>query len=140
MPLQVYSTLTRRKEPFPKKPGETVTMSVCGPTVTKPSHIGHMVGPVIFDTVKRYLTYLGYTVKWVVNITDVDDKLIKRARELNTTVPVLAQQMTADYMECLKALNVTGIDHFPRATEHVRGPGRNAQVLGGLLEKGSADP
>ena len=54
-------------------------MYVCGPTVYKPSHIGHMVGPVIFDTVKRYLTYLGYEVTWVVNITDVDDKLIKRA-------------------------------------------------------------
>ena len=62
-------------------------MYVCGPTVYKPSHIGHMVGPVIFDTVKRYLTYLGYKVTWVVNITDVDDKLIVRAAELNTTVP-----------------------------------------------------
>ena len=77
--LQVYSTLTRKKEPFPKKPGEQVTMYVCGPTVYKPSHIGHMVGPVIFDAVKRYLTYLGYPVKWIVNITDVDDKLIARA-------------------------------------------------------------
>ena len=55
-------------------------MYVCGPTVYKPSHIGHMVGPVIFDTVKRYLTYLGYEVKWVVNITDVDDKLIVRGQ------------------------------------------------------------
>ena len=53
-------------------------MYVCGPTVYKPSHIGHMVGPVIFDTVKRYLTYLGYQVTFVVNITDVDDKLIVR--------------------------------------------------------------
>ena len=86
MPLQVYNTLTRKKEPFPKKPGEQVTMYVCGPTVYKPSHIGHMVGPVIFDTVKRYLTYLGYQVTWVVNITDVDDKLIVRAAKLNTTV------------------------------------------------------
>ena len=79
-PLQVYSTLTRKKEPFPKKPGETVTMYLCGPTVYKPRHIGHMVGPVIFDAVKRYLAYLGYEVTWVVNITDVDDKLIARPR------------------------------------------------------------
>lgn len=121
MALQVYSTLTRKKEPFHKEPGETVTMYVCGPTVYKPSHIGHMVGPVIFDTVKRYLTYLGYKVKWVVNITDVDDKLINRAKELNTTVPELAGRMTEDYFKCLKALNVTGIDHFPKATEHIRG-------------------
>src|SRR5713101_3293416 len=121
MPLQVYSTLTRKKAPFPKKPGEPVTMYVCGPTVYKPAHIGHMVGPVIFDTVKRYLTHLGYPVTWVVNITDVDDKLIARARELGTTVPALAARMTDDYEECLKKLNVTGIDAMPRATEHVAG-------------------
>src|SRR5215212_8971704 len=121
MPLQVYSTLTRKKEPFPKKPGEPVTMYVCGPTVYKPSHIGHMVGPVVFDTVKRYLVYLGYKVKWVVNITDVDDKLIGRAKELGTTVPAIAERMTADYLDCLKKLNVTGIDEFPKATDHIDG-------------------
>src|SRR3982750_4811269 len=104
MPLRVYNTLTRQKEPFAKSPPAEVTMYVCGPTVYKPSHIGHMVGPVIFDTVKRYLTYLGYKVNWVVNITDVDDKLINRARELNTTVPELSKKMTEDYFACLKAL------------------------------------
>jgi len=133
--LQVYSTLTRKKEPFHKQPGEAVTMYVCGPTVYKPSHIGHMVGPVIFDTVKRYLTYLGYKVKWVVNITDVDDKLIVRARELKRTVPDLAAEMTEDYFKCLKSLNVTGIDHFPRATEHVTGM---IEVIQKLEEKGYA--
>src|SRR3712207_2854477 len=116
MALQVYSTLTRRKEPFPKRPGEAVSMYACGPTVYKPSHLGHMVGPVIFDTVKRYLKYLGYEVTWVVNITDVDDKLIKRAAELGTTVKELAGKMTGDYVECLRKLNVTGIDHMPKAT------------------------
>ena len=100
-------------------------MYVCGPTVYKPSHIGHMVGPVIFDTVKRYLTYLGYEVTWVVNITDVDDKLIVRAAKLNTTVKELAEQMTADYVDCLKRLNVTGIDAFPKATEHIAGHDRH---------------
>src|SRR5205085_4354536 len=98
MTLRVYSTLRRDKIDFPKRPGEPVTMYVCGPTVYKPSHIGHMVGPVIFDTVKRYLTYLDYPVTWVVNITDVDDKLIHRANELNTTVKDLAEKMTADYL------------------------------------------
>jgi cysteinyl-tRNA synthetase len=137
MALQVYSTLTRRKEPFPKMPGEAVTMYVCGPTVYKPSHIGHMVGPVIFDTVKRYLKYLGYQVTWVINVTDVDDKLIKRAAELNTTVPALAQQMTADYFECLKKLNVTGVDNFPKATEHIDGM---KVMIGKLIEKGYAYP
>ena len=137
MALQVYSTLSRKKEPFHKKPGEPVTMYVCGPTVYKPSHIGHMVGPVIFDTVKRYLTYLGYPVTWVVNITDVDDKLIKRAAELNTTVPALAEQMTADYHDCLKKLNVTGIDQFPKATEHIGGM---IEMIATLIEKKHAYP
>ncbi len=121
MTLQVYSTLSRKKDAFHKKPGEHVSMYVCGPTVYKPSHIGHMVGPVIFDTVKRYLTYLGFDVTWVVNITDVDDKLIVRAKELNTTVPELAERMTKDYHSCLALLNVTGIDRFPKATEHIGG-------------------
>src|SRR6478609_4319525 len=133
MPLQVYSTLTRKKEPFHKPPGDAVSMYVCGPTVYKPSHIGHMVGPVIFDTVKRYLTYLGYKVTWVVNITDVDDKLIVRARELKTTVPELAAKMTGDYVACLKALNVAigpaGVDNMPKATEHITGPGGMIEVI-----------
>jgi cysteinyl-tRNA synthetase len=94
-----------------------------------------MVGPVIFDTVKRYLTYLGYKVTWVINITDVDDKLIVRARELKTTVPELAQRMTEDYFACLKALNVTGVDHFPKATEHIEGM---LEVIKKLEDKGYA--
>jgi cysteinyl-tRNA synthetase len=78
MPLRVYNTLSRQKEDFQTvEPGQ-VKMYLCGPTVYKPAHIGHMVGPVIFDTVKRYLAYSGYKVTWVVNITDVDDKLIVR--------------------------------------------------------------
>src|SRR5258707_2092143 len=105
MPIRVYNTLSKTKEPFePVTPGK-VRMYLCGPTVYKPSHIGHMVGPVIFDSVKRYLTYLGYRVTWVVNITDVDDKLIVRARELGTTVKELAERMTVDYVACLKKLN-----------------------------------
>ena len=137
MPLQVYSTLTRKKEPFHKRPGEPVTMYLCGPTVYKPSHIGHMVGPVIFDAVKRYLVYLGYPVTWLVNITDVDDKLIARANESQTTVKDLAERMTADYLTCLKTLHVTGIDAFPKATEHV---GDMIRTIGGLIEKGFAYP
>jgi cysteinyl-tRNA synthetase len=137
MALQVYSTLSRKKEPFHKKPGERVSMYVCGPTVYKPSHIGHMVGPVIFDTVKRYLTYLGYPVEWVVNITDVDDKLIVRAKELGTTVPALAEKMTADYVECLHKLNVTGIDRMPKATEHIAGM---IAMMERLIAKGYAYP
>ena len=110
MALRVYNTLTKEKTEFTPVLKGKVGMYVCGPTVYKPSHIGHMVGPVIFDAVKRYLTYLGYQVTFVVNITDVDDKLIVRAKELGTTVKELAEKMTADYCDCLKRLNVTGID------------------------------
>jgi len=137
MTLRVYNTLTRQKEEFkPQQPGK-VGMYVCGPTVYKPSHIGHMVGPVIFDTVKRYLTYLGYQVTWVVNITDVDDKLIVRSKELGTTVKELAEKMTVDYLECLKKLNVTGIDLMPKATEHIP---QMIEMMQGLIEKGYAYP
>src|SRR6516165_7727261 len=119
MALRVYNTLSRSEEPFqPVTPGR-VGMYVCGPTVYSKSHIGHMVGPVIFDTVKRYLVYLGYEVTWVVNITDVDDKLIVQAQKDGTTVAELARQVTSDYLECLAALGVDGIDAMPRATEHI---------------------
>ena len=79
MALRVYNTLTHTKEPFePVQPGK-VGVYLCGPTVYKPCHIGHAVGPIIFDVIKRYLTHRGYEVTLVVNITDVDDKLIEEA-------------------------------------------------------------
>jgi cysteinyl-tRNA synthetase len=133
--LRVYNTLTRQKEAFNPVVAGKVGMYVCGPTVYKPSHIGHMVGPVIFDTVKRYLTYLGFAVNWVVNITDVDDKLIRRATELGTTVKELSERMTADYVECLNKLNVTGIDRMPKATEHIP---EMIEMMRGLIDKGHA--
>src|SRR5713226_4662715 len=117
--LRVYNTLTRQKTEFATVVPGRVGMYVCGPTVYKPSHIGHMVGPVIFDTVKRYLTYLGYQVTCVVNITDVDDKIIKEANKQKRDWKQLAENVTGDYLENLKKLGVTGIDHFPRATEHI---------------------
>src|SRR5262247_2096441 len=129
MALQVYSTLTRKKEPFPKKPGERVSLYVCGPTVYSPSHIGHMVGPVIFDTIKRYLTYCGYQVTWVVNITDVDDKLIAQQRERGIPMSQIAEEMTIDYLNNLRALGVDQIDEMPKATEHIDGIIRFTQTL-----------
>jgi cysteinyl-tRNA synthetase len=137
MALRVYNTLTREKEPFQTVQPGKVGMYVCGPTVYKPSHIGHMVGPVIFDTVKRYLTYLGYQVTLVINITDVDDKLIVQAQKQNTTVPELAERVTADYCRNLQRLGVTGIDHMPRATEYI---GDIIRMIQGLIEKGFAYP
>ena len=113
MALRVYNTLSQTKESFQTVTPGKVGMYVCGPTVYSPSHIGHMVGPVIFDTIKRYPTYLGYEATWVVNITDVDDKLIAQAQKEGTTVEELAVRVTRDYLECLAALGVDGIDHMP---------------------------
>jgi cysteinyl-tRNA synthetase len=87
MALRVYNTLTGQKEIFePVQPGK-VGIYLCGPTVYKPPHMGHMVGPVIFDAIKRYLTFRGFKVTWVVNITDVEDKLIAAAIEEKTDTP-----------------------------------------------------
>src|ERR1700745_2598068 len=99
--LRVYNPLSRQKEPFETVQPGKVTMYVCGPTVYKPSHLGHMVGPVIFDAVKRYLVYSGYAGTFVVNITDVDDKLIVEANKQKTTVSELAERVTADYCKNL---------------------------------------
>src|SRR5713226_10688877 len=135
--LRVYNTLTRQKTEFATVVPGRVGMYVCGPTVYKPSHIGHMVGPVIFDTVKRYLTYVGYQTTFVVNITDVDDKLIVEAAKQKTTVSELAARVPADYCKNLERLNVTGIDHMPRATEHIADI---IQIIQGLIDKGYAYP
>lgn len=118
-PLRVYNTLTKTKGPFQTlRPGK-VGIYLCGPTVYKPSHIGHMVGPVIFDAIKRYLAYCGYDVTWVVNITDVDDKLIAEANKRGLTMPAVAAEMTADYMRNLAAMGIDTIDQFPKATDHI---------------------
>src|SRR5579862_5784988 len=97
-PLQVYNTLTKKKEPFKTVTPGKVGMYVCGPTVYKPSHLGHMVGPVIFDTVKRYLTYAGYQVTLVINITDIDDKIIAESKRRNLDWQALVREVTADYL------------------------------------------
>ena len=133
--IEVYSTLTKKKAPLVTvKPGH-VGMYLCGPTVYKPSHIGHMVGPVIFDTVKRYLEYSGWKVTWVVNITDVDDKIIAESSTRGTTMAKLAEEMTADYLENLACLGVKSIDEMPKATEHI---GTIIAFIEGLIAKGCA--
>jgi cysteinyl-tRNA synthetase len=119
MALRVYNTLTKRKDPFdPVEPGK-VGIYLCGPTVYKSPHVGHMVGPVIFDAVKRYLTFRGFKVTWVTNITDVDDKLINAAMKAGLTMKAMAERHTAEYLECLAKLGVDGIDAMPKASEHM---------------------
>jgi len=135
--IQVYNTLSKTKEPLvPIKPGH-VGIYLCGPTVYKPSHIGHMVGPVIFDTIKRHLAYSGYKVTLVVNITDVDDKLIAESNLRGITMPELAEEMIDDYLANLRAMNVESIDYMPRATAHIDEIIRFTQTL---IDKGFAYP
>ncbi|MFP6701610.1 MAG: class I tRNA ligase family protein, partial [Planctomycetaceae bacterium] len=133
MTLRVYNTLKRAKEPFETVEPGRVGMYLCGPTVYKPSHIGHMVGPVIFDTIKRYLSYTGYDVCYVINITDIDDKLIHRAAEEGTEVSELAARMTEDYYENLATMGVDSVDHFPKATDHID---EMQSMIGSLIESG----
>jgi len=135
MSLRVYNTLTRQKELFtPVNPGK-VGIYLCGPTVYKSPHIGHMVGPVIFDAIKRYLRFKGYEVTWVVNITDVDDKLIEHAAKRGTTVPELAEQYTREYLDVLSMLGIDSIDRFPRASDHMN---EIVELCRKLIEKGFA--
>ncbi len=137
MGLVVYNTLTRKKEPFePVVPGK-IGIYVCGPTVYRPSHIGHAVGPIIFDAIKRYLVYCGYDVTWVVNITDVDDKLIDEAAKHNTTMMELAQRITKDYLDAMAKLHVDTIDIMPKASEHI---GDIIGFVQKLIDRGYAYP
>ena len=135
MSLRIYNTLTGEKENFePVRPGK-VGIYLCGPTVYKPAHLGHAVGPVIFDVVKRYLTFKGYQVTWVVNVTDVEDKLMAEAAARGTTVPALARELEKKYFDSMHALGVRSIDQTPRASEHIREIIAQIQQL---IEKGHA--
>lgn len=133
--LRVYSTLSKTKEPFVTVVPGQVGIYLCGPTVYKEAHIGHMVGPVIFDAIKRYLTHCGYNVKWVVNITDVDDKLIHEANRRGIAMSQVAEENTADYLANLRSLGVDQIDAMPKATEHIE---EIKSFVTDLIDKGFA--
>jgi cysteinyl-tRNA synthetase len=134
MALRVFNTLTRRKEDFQPLHPPKVGVYLCGPTVYSYSHIGHMVGPVIFDTVKRWLTYSGYEVTLVVNVTDIDDKIINESNKTGEPIPAIVKRVTDDYYRSLKLMGVT-VDKFPHATEFIP---RIVEVIKGLVDKGFA--
>ena len=120
MALRVYNTLSREKEPFAPITDGKVGVYLCGPTVYKPPHLGHLVGPIIFDTIKRYLTLKGYRVNWVVNVTDVDDKIINEAERRGMDFKALAEEQTQLYLAVLDRLGIkNSIDGLPRASEHM---------------------
>ena len=132
MSIRVYNTLTNQKEPFePLVPGR-VGIYLCGPTVYKESHIGHAVGPVIFDAIKRYLTHRGFKVTWVVNITDVEDKIIAESLAQERKPFALAEEITASYLAAMEQLDVRDIDVMPKVSEHL---GEIVALIARLIER-----
>ena len=120
MPLKIYNTLTRKKEEFvPLKKGE-VSMYVCGPTVYNYIHIGNARPFIIFEVVRRFLKFKGYKVKYIQNLTDIDDKMINKAKELKITVSELAEKFIQEYFIDADSLNIERADVHPRATEHIK--------------------
>ena len=117
--MYIYNTLGRKKEPLvPIREGH-VGIYACGPTVYNYFHIGNARPFVIFDTLRRFLTHLGYDVTFVQNFTDIDDKMIRRANEEGTTVEAIAEKYIAEYFKDAEALGVKRADVHPRATKHI---------------------
>jgi len=134
--MKVYNTLSRQKEEFLPQ-GDEVKMYVCGVTPYSDCHIGHAMSYIIFDVIRRYLQFRGYRVKYVQNITDIDDKIIDRANQLGISTGELAGKFTARYFEDMDALNIGRADIYPRATEEIP---KIIEVIQGLIDKGYAYP
>ncbi|MBW5449197.1 cysteine--tRNA ligase [Cohnella sp. CFH 77786] len=117
MTLHIYNTMSRKSEPFvPLTPGK-VNMYVCGPTVYDYIHIGNARPLIFFDVVRRYLEYLGYSVNFIVNFTDVDDKMIRKAEQLGSTVPEIAETYIGAYVEDRDSLGAKAPTVTPRVTD-----------------------
>ena len=132
--IKLYNTLSGKKEEFvPITPGK-VTMYACGVTVYDYSHVGHARGAVAFDLIQRYFRRKGFDVKYVRNFTDVDDKIINRAREEGITPAEVAQKYIEAYLQDMARLGVGRPDVEPKATEHIK---EMVEVIKGLVEKGA---
>ncbi|MFZ5646270.1 MAG: cysteine--tRNA ligase [Bacillota bacterium] len=133
--MQIYNTLTRRKEDLvPREPGK-IYMYVCGPTTYNFIHLGNARPLVIFDTARRYFRYKGYKVRYVQNFTDIDDKIINRAREEGEDPVLLARKYVDEYYQDADALNVMRADVHPKVSEHLS---EIVEMIGRLLERGHA--
>jgi len=135
--MQIYNTLTRRKEPFTPLVTGKVSMYVCGMTVYDYCHLGHARVMVAFDVITRYLRHRGYEVNYVRNITDIDDKILKRADENSETISALTERMIDAMHDDEMRLNVLPPSHEPRATGHI---GEIIAMIETLIEKGFAYP
>lgn len=134
-PIQIFNTLTGKKEEFVPIEGNKVRMYACGPTVYDLSHLGHARKEIVWDAIQRYLRYAGYEVTFVRNITDVDDKIIKRAAELGRRPDQIAREYTFQFWRDMESLNVSQPDFEPRATEYIH---RMIEFIDGLIKSGHA--
>ena len=135
--LRVYNTLTRKKEEFQTLEPGLVKMYVCGVTVYSDAHIGHAMFALVFDIVRRYLTYRGYEVRQVINYTDVDDKIINRANALGVDASELAEKYIRDFRRQIEVLNILPATVNPRATQEMP---QIIRMIEGLIGKGFAYP
>jgi cysteinyl-tRNA synthetase len=135
MALEIYNTLTKRKEPFETLEPGKVKLYVCGPTVYDAAHIGHGMSAIVFDVIRRYLEYRGYRVRHVQNFTDVDDKIINRANAEGRDPHELAEHYIEEFREHLSALNILPATSYPRATDTMAGI---IELIGTLIDRDAA--
>jgi cysteinyl-tRNA synthetase len=130
--MKVFNTLSGKKEDF-KPQGDEVKMYVCGVTPYDDAHLGHAMSYIIFDVIRRYLRYRGHKVKYVQNVTDIDDKIIDRANKQGIPQRELAEKYTQRYFEDMKALNIEEPDVTPYATDEIP---KIIEIVQGLIDKG----
>ena len=119
MTLELYNSMTRSKELFSPLHDKTVKMYVCGMTVYSDAHIGHARTYVAFDIIRRYLEYTGYTVNYIQNVTDVDDKIIAAAKREGSEPLAYSKRFTQRCLDDLAALGVRPADMYPKASENI---------------------
>ncbi|MCD6429174.1 cysteine--tRNA ligase [bacterium] len=135
MALRVYNTLTRKIEIFKPRKGKLVGMYVCGPTVYGPGHVGHARSYIAFDIIRRYLEYKGYKVKYVMNLTDIHDDIIKAANQKKVHFLDLANKYIRVFLKEQKALGIKKASVYPRVTEHIP---EIIRFIQGLIKRGFA--
>jgi len=135
MALKIFNTMSRKKEVFKPIHGKKVNMFVCGPTVYDYSHLGHAKTYVQFDIIVRYLRFKGFDIFYLMNITDLDDKIIKRAKGNDETPKSLARRFEKEYYKDMKALGINSVDKYARATDFIKAIIKQVKAL---LDKGYA--
>ncbi len=135
MPLKIYNTITRDHQIFEPINPPNVSMYVCGVTPYDETHLGHGRAYVVFDVINRYLRFSGFNVRYIQNITDIDDKIIKRANELGISINELTKKYIDSYYGVMNQLNVKKADRYPRATENIK---EMIAVIESLVKNGYA--